>query len=200
MRRLLLSVFLIAVFTTPVFADNASMPIDEFAAHRHARMLQDMIVCLGEHGGSMDMDSRETLDYSWGTGLASSYTDAMIAAGASGYRWDHYQDSWLMQRQDQIMTDICEEIVTICEDLLDTDCADEWMLSMDELDIIDSIRLNALLAIPRISNIDAELGRTYVCRNYDYIRQELNRIDTIQSVLLADVTWLMAPANLNCPE
>ena len=70
---------------------------------------------------------------------------------------------------------------------------------MDEFELIRNIRANAYLALPRIDNIEAELSHTYVCRNYDYIRQELDSIDIIQAVMLADLLWLAAPQNLNCP-
>lgn len=203
MRYFIIVAILLGVLTTPAFSRPAdpsgnSMAIDEYAAHQAVRLMEDSVKCILERVNSLYLDCRESLEFESGAGLARGYTDAMVAAGASGYSWDHYHAYTRMERQTLMIDANAQAIIDTCDQLL-SPVPNNWLLTTQELDIVIGIRNEALKIGAKTNNIRNILWVSYPDRNYNFIVSELDDVKAIQKKLMDQVLWLAAPGNLNVP-
>ncbi len=140
----------------------ANMPIDEYASHRTVRMLDDMVASLCEHSCSMIMDCEEVEDYLW---CDTCYTGPMMAAGAAGWSWEHFQEAFVWQEHLNVMYGTVEEINILCDDLL-AEPPDNWQISPMALSKAAEIRAHVPALTLYLDEIQFWLDQSFPHRDH----------------------------------
>jgi len=178
MRHALVGLFalLMLLVGQVAWADN---PIDEYSSHRPVRMLDDLAVCLSEHACSVATDCQEITDYEWNM---STYTMPMMAAGASGCTWQHYQSAFVFQEHVDCMRICVDEINTLCSHLLAAP-PNNWLILPSALETVEDIQDEVEDLHEELDNIQYWLDQTFIHRDYQQIQVAAWEIEEIEAEL-----------------
>ena len=157
----------------------ANNPIDEFSAHRAVRMLEDCVVCLSEHACSMLYDCCEIYEYEW---CQTPYWQPMLAAGASGASWDHFQSKFVFQEHVDDMNGAVDSIETLCDALL-AEPPNNWLILPAALNEVRRIKGYVPDLRDELDDVQYWLDQTFPHRDYQQIEVACLNIEEIECEL-----------------
>ncbi len=175
MRQVIIGL-LALVFLLIGQATWANNPIDEYSSHRPIRMLDDCVVCISEHAVSMHCDCVEIGEYEW---CDTPYWEPMMASGASGASWEHFQSNFVFQEHVDAMNVAVEDIETLCDNLLARP-PNNWLIRPEALDQVRIIRGYIPDLRDELDEIQFWLDQTFAHRDYQQIRVAAENIESIE--------------------
>jgi len=204
MRYALISLVLFLVMgTQAAFATGASAPsnpTDEYAAHRHVRLMHDLAMCVDDMVSDIEMAARELTDLPYNRGLAYGYTNPMVNADVFWpMQKEHLDQIYVIEKSLILTDDLCTQIKDLCEDIIGSNSV-EWKLSAAELELVADIWGDVDEIQWRIPAMQNELAPGMLsCCNNDILRnQALDLMDPWIDQLLADIDYLASPSMINC--
>jgi hypothetical protein len=143
----------------------ASNPIDEYSSHRTVRLINDCVDSLNENILSMHHDCEEIEDFLW---CDTSYVCPMMAAGAAGSSWDHFQEAFVWQERLNVMNTLVAQIETQCNDLL-AEPPDNWQICPQALGTAAEIKSMIPAMKAHLDEIQYWLDQSFAHRDYQQI-------------------------------
>ena len=171
----------------------ANNPIDEYSSHRPIRMLEDSVVCLSEHAMSMHQDCIEISEYEW---CDTSYWQPMMAAGAAGSSWDHFQSAFVFQEHVDAMNSAVDDMDSLCQHLL-AQPPDNWLILPQALDKVRLISGYVPDLRAQLDDIQFWLDQTFPHRDYQQIQVACERIEQMECRLHETIECL---AEITCTD